>query len=178
MIKRFPILILLVLLVGTSHAQFDTSFAKANIRTCADSLVKAFKTKDWSLFTRYSYPALIGSMGGKEAFISYLTFNLGQIPDSAWKKYETGRILQVIKTAGDLQAIVEVNSVIEWQGKRISSTHHLIAESWDGGLFWTFFDSQNDPIASTLIKPDLSADLVIPKKVEKVESIKAMGNRQ
>ena len=178
MIKRLPILIFLLLLVGTSRAQFDTSFAKANIRSCTDSLVKAFKTKDWVLFARYSYPALIGSMGGTDAFISYVSTTLGQIPESAWKKYETGRILQVIKTAGDLQAIVEINSVVEWQGKRISSTHHLIAESWDGGLFWTFFDSQNDPIASTFIKPDLSADLVIPKKVEKVESIKAMGNGQ
>ncbi len=172
MIKRLPFLICLLLLVGTSRAQFDTSFARTNIRNCADSLVKGFKTKDWTLYTRYSYPALIGSMGGVDAFKTYISTSLTQLPDSAWKKYETGRVLQVIKTAGDLQAIVEINSVVEWQNLRITSTNHLVAESWDGGLFWTFFDSQNDPVAATLIKPDLSDQLVIPKKVEKVEPIK------
>jgi len=172
MIKRFPFLLFLLLVAGSSRAQFDTTFAKANILNCADSLVKAFKTKDWVLYTRYSYPALVGAMGGTDAFISYVSANLSRIPDSAWKKYETGRVLQVIKTPGDLQAIIEINSVVEWLNMRISTTHHLVAESWDGGLFWTFFDSQNDPVASTLIKPDLSDQLIIPKKVETMEPVK------
>lgn len=154
-----------------SRAQFDTAFAKASIRHCADSLVYGRKTKDWELFTRYTYPAIIASFGGKTEYINYISQMFMQIPDSALKKYETGNILQVVKTAGDLQTVIEFNSVIEWQGNRITSTSYMVGESWSGGLFWTFFDAQNDVAIAKLIKPDLSELLIIPAKNEKVERL-------
>ena len=156
-----------------SRAQFDTSFARVNIHRCADSLTYGFRTKDWELFTRYTYPALIGTLGGKAGFITYISQTFIQIPDSAWKKYEAGRILQIVKAGRDLQTIIELKSVIEWQGRRITTTSHLVGESWDGGLFWTFYDSQNDLKAAKQINPALSAALIIPKKEEKVEMLPA-----
>jgi hypothetical protein len=173
MIKRFLITISFAFLFCISHAQFDTAFAKAGIRRCADSLATGFKTKNWELFTRYSYPALIGSMGGKNEFMNYISLNFSQIPDSAWKQYEPGRILQVIKTGGDLQTVLELKSVLEWQGRRISTVSHLVGESWDGGLFWTFFDSEGDRNSALLIKPDLNEQLIIPPKREKSETLPA-----
>ena len=166
MIKRFSIVAIFVLLAGSSYAQFDTVFAKTNIRLCADSMAMGFKSKNWDQYTRYSYPALVGSMGGKAAFINYLDTMFRAIPDSAWKKYEPGKILQVVKTAGDLQAVIELNYVLEWQGYRTITTTHLIGESWDGGLFWTFFNSEGDMAFAKLIKPDLSDQLIIPQKKE------------
>ena len=171
MIKHFSITISFAFIFCSSPAQFDTSFAKASIRNCADSLVAGFKTKNWELFARYSYPALIGSIGGKDEFKKYIAMMFDPIPDSAWKQYEPGKILQVIKTGGDLQTIIELKTIIEWQGKRISSVTYLIGESWDGGLFWTFFDSEGDRTSAMLIKPDLSEQLIIPKKIEKIEPI-------
>ncbi len=171
MIKRFIIPLSFAFFFCDSHAQFDTAFAKASIRRCADSLASGFKTKNWELFTRYSYPALIGSMGGKDEFKKYMAIMFSEIPDSAWKQYEPGRILQVIKTGGDLQTVIELKSVIEWQGRRISTVSQLIGESWDGGLFWTFFDSGGDRVSALLIKPDLSEQLMIPVKMEKAEPI-------
>ena len=172
MVKRLGISLLLVFFFGSSHAQFDTVFARTNIRLCADSMARGFKTKNWDQYIRYSYPALIGSMGGKAAFINYLDTMFRAIPDSAWKKYEPGKILQVIKTAGDLQAVIELNYVLEWQGYRTITTIHLIGESWDGGLFWTFFNSEGDVILAKLIKPDLSDQLIIPQKKETGELIR------
>lgn len=174
MAKRFFITISFAFIFCSSHAQFDTAFAKASIRRCADSLTYGFKIKNWELFTRYSYAALIGSMGGKNEFIKYMDMMFSWIPDSAWKQYEPGRILQVIKTGGDLQTVVELKSVIEWQGRRISTTSHLIGESWDGGLFWTFFDNESDRTSALLIKPDLSDQIIIPAKIEKAEPISSL----
>jgi hypothetical protein len=172
MIKRFVFAIIsCAFIFSRSPAQFDTSFAKANIRHCADSLTIGFKTKNWELFTRYNYPALIGSMGGKNEFMKNMAMMFSEIPDSAWKQYERGRILQVIKTGGDLQTVVELKSILDWQGRRITTVTHLIGESWDGGLFWTFFDSEGDRNAALLIKPDLSEQLIIPKKMEKTEPV-------
>ncbi len=176
MAKRFFIPLVLIFFFGTSHAQFDTVFAKANIHLCADSMATGFKTKNWDQYARYSYPALIGSMGGKAAFMQYMDTMFIAIPANAWKKYEPGKILQVIKTAGDLQAVIELTSVLEWQGQRISTTTHLIGESWDGGLFWTFFDSEGDLAMAKLIKPDLSEQVSIPPKKESVEMLPPKKN--
>ncbi len=172
MIKRLLFTGIFVFSILCSRAQFDTSFAKANMRRCADSLVYGFKTRDPELFTRYTYPALIGSMGGKDAYIRYISKVFMQIPDSAWKSYETGNILQVVKTARDLQTVIEFKSVIEWNGKRIRTTSYMVGESWNGGLYWTFFDAQNDVMIARQIKPDLSEQLVIPPKNEKVERLR------
>ena len=171
MIKRLTLVISLLFLVCCSQAQFDTSFIKKNIRHCADSLTYGFKTKNWEVFTRYSYPALVGSLGGVKEFSTNIAQMFSQVPDSAWKKYEPGKILQVIKTGGDYQAIIELKTIIEWQGSRITTTSHLIGESWDGGMFWTFFDSQGDRIAAKLIKPDLNEQLVVPQREETKEPL-------
>jgi len=171
MIKRLSLAISLSFIVCYSQAQFDTSFIKKNIRHCADSLTYAFKAKDWRVFTRYSYPALVGSLGGSGEFSTYISNIFSQVPDSAWKKYETGKILQVIKTGGDYQAIIELKTIIEWQGYRTTSTSHLIGESWDGGMFWTFFDSQGDVKAAKLIKPDLNEQLIVPERQEVKEPL-------
>lgn len=139
------------------------------MKSCADSLATGFKTRNWDLFTRYTNPAIIGTMGGRSEFIYYVAKAFEPIPAAAWKVYEPGRILQIIKTGSDFQSVIELKSVIEWDGKRITTILHLIGQSWDGGYFWTFFDSQNDATAARKIKPDLSSELFIPEKNEKVE---------
>lgn len=171
MIKRFSCLFFFLLLFSVSYSQFDTAFAKTNILKCADSLTYSFKNKNWEVFTRYSNPALIGSLGGIKEFINYMAIMFAPIPDSAWKLYQPGKILQVIKTEGDLQTVIELKSVLQWEGRRISTVSHLIGQSWDGGLFWTFFDSEGDRTAALLIKPDLDDKLVIPRKKEIIEPV-------
>lgn len=168
---RIIVLSIFILPHLSGKAQFDTSFAKKNIIICADSLAYGFKQKNWELFARYSNPGMIGALGGKAAFIEYVSAQFSKIPDSAWSKYEPGRVLQVVKTENDLQAVVELNSIVEWQGIRITTTSHLIGESWSNGLYWTFFDSQNDMNVAKTIKPDLSNQLIIPSRDEKKESI-------
>lgn len=137
-----------------------------------------FKSKNWDVFTRYSYPALVGSMGGREGFIEYINGVFSQVPDTAWKKYETGKILQVVKQGRDFQTVIELNSVIEWRGYRVTSTSSLVGESWDGGIFWTFFDSQGDADASRQLNANLSKDLVIPKTIDKQEELPIAGNKK
>lgn len=160
-----------LLCLYSSQAQFDTSFVKKNIRHCADSMALGFRTRNWDLVTRYTYPAIVGSMGGKKAFRDYIANIFSQTPDSAWKRYEMGTILQVVQKGRDLQAVIELHSVIEWQNMRITTTSHLVGESWDGGMFWTFFDPQGEPKAARQINPNLSEELIIPKTEEKRESL-------
>jgi hypothetical protein len=162
---RFTLLFFIISLSPAS-AQFDTLWVKRNIQQCADSLTHGFKIKDWELYARYSYPAMIGSMGGKEEFKKMIAGTFAHVPESAWEKYEPGKILQVLKTAGDMQAVIELKSVLLFEGNRITTISHLIGESWDGGQFWTFFGTEGDREMARLIKPDLDEHLVIPPKRE------------
>ena len=162
-----------LLMPGAVNAQFDSSFVRGNLIKCADSMAWGFRARNWEVFARYTNPAIIGSMGGKAEFINFTTGVFGQIPDSSWKVYKPGKVLQLVKSGNDFQSIIELNSVIEWEGRRITAVNHLVGQSWDGGVFWTFFDSQNSQKSATQIKPDLSPDLVVPAKVpEKVEPIR------
>jgi hypothetical protein len=149
-----------------ANAQFDSSFVKSQISKCADSLAFGFRTRNWDVFARYSNPAMIGTMGGVDAFKQFLSSTFSTIPQNAWKQYKPGSILQVVKSGADLQCVIELNSILEVEDKRVTSKSHLIGQSWDGGIFWTFFDSQNDRVAAKQIKPDLSEVIVIPAKVE------------
>jgi hypothetical protein len=168
--RLLPVLVLF--LTMEANAQFDSSFVKRQITTCADSLAYGFRTRNWDVFARYSNPAIIGTMGGKEEFIRTIATMFGDIPDSSWKQYKPGRILQVLKSGTDFQCMIEMHSIIEVDQKRITSLSHLVGQSWDGGIFWTFFDSRNDVLATRQIKPDLNETLVIPVKVpDKVEPV-------
>lgn len=167
--KRFCFIFLFLLVFSAGHSQFDTAFVKTGIRNCADSLCHGFKTKNWELFSRYSYPAMIGALGGQEEFKNYMAIMFDPFPDSAWKVYEPGKILQIIKTQGDLQALIELKSVLEWEDKLITTITHLIGESWNGGLHWTFFDSEGDRAKALLIKPDLNEQLLLPAKKENIK---------
>jgi hypothetical protein len=162
--KQSVIIIILCLSFVSTSAQFDTVWIKNNIRKCADSMAHGFTTKNWEMYARYSYPAIIGSMGGKEQFKKIISETFAQIPDSAWKLYEPGKVLQVIKTEGDMQAVIELKSVLAWDNSLITTVSHLIGESWNGGLFWTFFGNDGDTEAAKLIKPDLSPLIIIPKR--------------
>lgn len=171
MAKRFFILPAFLLLIHTCGAQFDTAFAKTGVRRCADSLIYGFRSHNWDLFARYSNPAMVGSMGGKDEFTRYISQTFATVPDSAWKLYKPGSILQVIKTPTELQTVIELHSVIEWQGYRITNTGYLLGQSWDGGLFWTFFDTQSDLAFARSIKPDIANAIIIPPKNEKIEAL-------
>jgi len=169
MLKKPVIIILTCFWFISASAQLDTFFVKQNIHRCADSLAHAFKTKNWDLFTTYSYPALIGSLGGVQKFKEYIQETLSAAPDSAWKQYEPGKILQIVKTAKDIQTVIELHTRIAMDSMQISTTTYMVGESWNGGQHWTFFDSRGDRSIALTVKPDLSPELVIPSRKEKLE---------
>jgi len=141
---------------------------EANIYRSADSMMAAFKRKDWSTFAQYNHPAMMKMMGGPEAFASFIGEQMKQIPDTAIKKLETGKILQVVKTNNDQQCVVEQKMEMHLEGTTISNTTYLIGESLDGGKNWTFFDASTKAMAPKDIKPDISPQLKIPEKKQQV----------
>ena len=141
---------------------------EANIYRSADSMMAAFKRKDWITFAKYNHPAMMKMMGGQQSFASFIAEQMKQIPDTAIKKLETGKILQVVKTDKDEQCVIEQNMEMQMEGTKILSTTYLIGESLDGGKNWTFFDASTKAMALKDIKPNISPKLKIPEKKQEI----------
>jgi hypothetical protein len=139
-----------------------------NIYRSGDSMLAAFKKKDWVTFVRYNHPAMTKIMGGQQAFASFIAQQMKQIPDTAIKKIELGKVLQVVKTPKDQQCVVEQNMQIVMEGVDLSRTTYLVGESLDNGKTWTFLDaSTKSGVTPKQLKPDLSDELKIPASANK-----------
>jgi hypothetical protein len=134
-----------------------------NIYRSGDSMLTAFNRKDWKTFVQFHHPAMIKMMGGVNAYASFVSQQMKQIPDTAVKGVELGKILQVVKTPKDQQCVVEQNMKIFMEGIDLSRTTYLIGESLDNGNTWAFLDATaKSGVTPKAIKPDLSDELKIP----------------
>jgi hypothetical protein len=143
-----------------------------NIYRSADSMLAAFKGKDWTTFAQYSHPAMIKMLGGQDAFVKLITAQMQQIPDTAVKSIGITKILQVVKTDQDQQCVVEQNMLMELSGMRITSTTYLVGESLNGGKSWTFFDASNGSVVKPKdLKPNLSPEIKVPEKKQEMKQM-------
>lgn len=171
--RIFTAIIVLLMLTACKEQRNDTvktaddrataNETGKNIYKSGDSMLAAFKRKDWISFVRYNNPNMTKRMGGAEAFASFINMQMKQIPDSSIKSISLGKILQVVKTPKDEQCVVEQNMKMEQKGITLDKTTYLIGESLDNGNTWTFFDaSTKTGLLPKDIKPDISDKLKIP----------------
>lgn len=145
---------------------------EVNIYRSGDSMMQAFKNKDWTTFAKYNHPAMLAMMGGEEAFVGLLANQMQQIPDSSIKLIKIGKVLQVIKTPYDHQCVVEQNMEMVMESMQVNSTTYLVGESLNGGKNWTFFDASNsERIKATDIKPNLSREIIVPEKKQEMKQL-------
>jgi hypothetical protein len=164
--------------VASTDSRKPANEIEVNIYRSGDSMMQAFKNKDWPTFAQYNHPSMIKMMGGRDAFIDLLSKQMAEIPDTSIKSIAVGKILQVVKAPEDHQCVIEQNMLMEMEGMRITSTTYLVGESADGKS-WTFFDASNGGIIKpTDIKPNLSLELRIPEKKQDIKPIETIsGNK-
>lgn len=150
-------------------AQDDTLTIKKNIKLCSDSMAKAFLTKDWKTYAHFTIPSLVEMLGGEEGFIAFTREMLDEMPDSSIKDFKIGEIVQLVKTPGSWQAVIEQKLVFEGDSMRLKSTSYLVGISINGGTAWTFLDPQGDVNTARLLFPELSEELIIPKTIDDLQ---------
>jgi len=155
----------------TCFAQGDTIQIKQNVLRYADSSAIAFKNRDWKTLARFTAPSVVEIMGGVENFESVTQSFMKDVPDSAIKYIRIGPVTQLVKTNSDWQSIVLQHMQMELSGIRFTSTTPLIGQSLDEGKTWTFFDSKGDTATARLMLPDISPLLVLPKKVQDMQTL-------
>lgn len=143
-----------------------------NIYRSADSMMAAFKRKDYETFARYNHPAMMKMMGGSANFVAFIKEQMKSIPDTAIKVIGAADILQVVKTANDQQCVVSQQMQMILEGIEINTTTYLVGESLDEGKSWTFFDASSSGLVTPKdIKPDISPELVIPAQKKDVKQL-------
>lgn len=153
---------LLILMFSCNRRESENEIEQ-NIYRSGDSMMAAFKRRDFKTFVKYNHPNMTKMMGGPEAFAAFIEQQMKQLPDTAIKNIEFGKILKVVKTPKDYQCLVEQNLKMEVEGVTLDRTTYLIGESLDKGKTWTFLDASTKSVINPKnIKPDISPELKIP----------------
>lgn len=145
---------------------------EANILRDGDSMMAAFKRKDWNTYIKYNHPNMVKMIGGHDAFYALVQQQLKQIPDQAIKSLSIGKVQQVVKTPTDQQCVVEQNLLMVLDSVQITSTTYLIGESVNDGKSWTFFDATSGGLITPKdIKANISPALKVPAKKQDIKKI-------
>jgi hypothetical protein len=164
--KRTPITCILVLVLAASaHAQADSASIVPRIRAAADSMLAAFKEKDYRTFARFNNEKLVETLGGPDNFAAFLDQQIKSMEGLAFTEIRTGRIIRVVPYRNTWQCIVEQQSQVNLPGQVISSISHLVGLSTDGGNTWHFADANQGSLDQfRTIMPELNPAMPIPKK--------------
>jgi hypothetical protein len=166
MMKQWFFFLIIVSLIGsTSAAQEDSASISVRIRSAADSMLAAFKQKDFRTFARFNNKKLLDVMGGAEQFAVFMDQQMKSMKDLSFTEIRAGRILRIIPYKNTWQCVLEQYSQISTQGMIISSVSHLVGLSVDKGVSWRFIDAnQGSPEQFRAILPELNPDMPIPRK--------------
>jgi hypothetical protein len=148
------------------------SDAKANVIAEAKKMGQALVNKDYTAFTKTTYPAAIAhTEGGMAKIISDLDGQIkamnaeGTTIAAAWP----GEPSKMIDTAGELQCTIPQNMTMKMkspEGKLVTQTT-LIALSPDKGKTWYFIDTADRTLEKMReMFPNISSRLVVHKSPE------------
>ena len=162
--KNYLLLIVFIASCIQSQAQFDTLFISKKASAGEDSLIALFKKKDWKSYADYMHPSIIEMVGGKENFVTTLQQSMKALEVAKFDAFKNGRVLQIVKTNGQYQCIIESFMQMTLNGMLISGSSYDLAFSTDGNE-WKFLriDQTFAPETIKQLIPELSTDLKLPK---------------
>lgn len=162
--KRYFILLIVIVFSFEGKSQLDTLSLNKNIYTSEDSMIALFKRKDWKTYANYMNPVLIEMLGGKDGFVKYLQEQMKILDDADMQIFRTGRILQLLKIKEQYQCVVESFMQMTINGMTISGSSYDIGVS-DDGIAWTFFRITETATPAQIkdLLPDLSPEFKLPR---------------
>jgi hypothetical protein len=156
---------LAMLISHPAKAQEDSLSISPRIRAAADSMLAAFKQKDYRTFARFNNEKLLEMLGGAENFAGFMDQQMKSMEGLEFTEIRTGKILRVMPYQDTWQCILEQQTQINTQGTVVSSISHLVGLSTDRGYTWRFIDAnQGSPEQFRSIMPELNPAMHIPRK--------------
>jgi hypothetical protein len=160
--KTFFVTIMLGFTFFQSHTQVKD--AAQNLKIQAVKMASAFMNGNYQVFTNYTCPLVVKSMGGEAKMADVLkkTASNMKMHGMIVSKITFDEPSTIIKSGNEFQSTLAQRTEIKLARGRIVTTSTLIAISNDNGKDWTFIDTSNKDMA-TLRKalPNLSPSIVI-----------------
>lgn len=121
---------------------------------------------DYNTLFKYTHPAIINSMGGKDQALASLKQGLAMLKSSSFsiKSIKIGKVTQSIVGKANIQCIVPRIMDMRVSGVDAHSNDYLFGISYDGGKNWQFIDTgSSTPEKLRKLLPEIDKKLTIPK---------------
>ncbi len=169
--KQIATIIFISLFWTTCIGQTKTIDHSKTIKEQADIMGELLLKKDFSSFTKYTYPKVIEMMGGKQKMIAIMELGSKEMLSEGtdFLNVTIGEPSKIITIGIELQCTVPQTIEMKVRNGRLVTESTLIAISTDNGKNWYFVDTPGKDI-QTMKKalPNLSGELVIPKKKQPI----------
>jgi hypothetical protein len=147
----------------------DNSNYKKNIKLQAEKMCQLLLKKDFSSFTKFTYPKVVEMMGGEAKMVEVIENGTLQMEseETSILNATIGEPSNTITYESEIQCTVPQTTEIKVPDGMLITKSTLIAISMDNGKNWYFVDTSGKDIQTMReMLPNLSPELVIPKLEE------------
>ncbi|MGQ2984610.1 hypothetical protein [Flavobacterium sp.] len=166
--KKF--LLALCILVGVmGRSQGVNGALDTALLTQANAMGKAFVSKDYAAFIKYSHPVVVSMMGGRDKMLSDTqeSFRSFEEQGVSFINVTFSAPSKILESEGELQTTFTEIIEMRIPGGKLTAYAKVIALSKDNGAHWYFIDSTDHPIEMMRkIIPSLHPDLELPEHME------------
>ncbi len=163
------ILLVLFIFIGFwAHPQGVNGALDSVILTQADAMGKAFISKDYVSFIKYSHPTVVQMMGGRQKMLdeTIKSFEEFEKEGVVFVSVSFGAPSKVLEFEGEMQCTFTEMIEMRIPGGKLTAYTNVIALSKDNGASWYFIDCSENNIANMRqLIPSLSPDLVLPEPI-------------
>lgn len=169
--KTYFIFLLLVVGNFSGYSQktsSNTTVLTNEVKKQANEMGDAFIKGDYKYFVKFTHPTLIQAMGGENKMIATLTKTINQTKSQgvSFLSITFDNPTKIVKTKNELQCTIAQHLTAQVPNGKTTNSSTLIAVSMDNGKKWYFVDTTNKDISQIKqLLPNLSSEIVIPKKV-------------
>ncbi|MBE7179053.1 MAG: hypothetical protein INR69_21800 [Mucilaginibacter polytrichastri] len=165
-------LLYLLLLLLPQFAAAQNSAAKEAAKKQAAAMDAAYAKGDYITMANYTNKRVLDMLGGPQKMAAALKGKMAELEKKNVKliSAEVGEVMQIVNVDGQYQCIIPQYIRMKAGDEKMYSRSHLLGISSDKGKTWTFLDANGQtPEMLKGLFPNLSKELVIPKKEMKVE---------
>ena len=168
MIRLFISFLTFFLFFTACNGQSDYSKV---IKEQAETMGQFLLKKDFGSFCKYTYPKIIGMMGGRKKMIETMDKETQKMLSEGtdFISVTLGEPSKITTIGNELQCTVPQTVEMKVPNGRLEAQSTLIAISIDKGKNWYFVDTSGKDIQTMKkILPNLSGELVIPEKTQPI----------
>ncbi|TXG37192.1 hypothetical protein [Seonamhaeicola maritimus] len=163
--KLFKTLVILLMISGISYAQ-TTEASKEGALRDAKTTSEATLKMDFETVLKYTYPPVLGLMGGKEKAIELLTTTFDTMKEQGFvfEKADVVAVSDVVFEQDQYRCYVEGYNQMTMSGMRIKSKSYLLGIYNAENKIWNFIEAKQlkNPALKDMVLPDFITALEIP----------------